>query len=256
MTFKSLAPSLPHPIAATLFGDRERFGRLPDPNDRHWIEWGTRSVDFYHASQKGGPGAVVNHAGYKVMRDVDLTGKTVLEIGPASLDHIAYWKGAPAHFTGVDINPAYLGMARAKLEERNVPFTTKLVDPLLNEPLPFDDASFDIILTFYSLEHIYYLENYLSELRRVLRPGGVLAGAIPCEGGLAWGAGRYLTTRRWLLNNTTIDPNRIICWEHPNFADTILNELSRVFRTPAISFWPLRIPAIDINLVAKFVCTR
>ena len=90
-------------------------------------------------------------------------------------------------------------------------------------------------------------------MNRVLKPGGILVGAIPAEGGLGWGLGRALTSRRWFKKNTSINPDKIICWEHPNFADTIIKELDRVFKLQKISQWPLRIPIIDINLIIKII---
>jgi len=80
-----------------------------------------------------------------------------------------------------------------------------------------------------------------------------LIGAIPAEGGLAWGVGRLLTSRRWLKANTGIDPDKLICWEHPNFADHILQALDRHFIKKTNRFWPFRLPFIDLNLVVQFI---
>ena len=81
-------------------------------------------------------------------------------------------------------------------------------------------------------------------------------GAIPLEGGLAWGAGRYLTSRRWLLKHTSIDPDKIICWEHPNFADEIFASLVQRGDFSYLDFWPLKIHSMDLNLVLKFVINK
>lgn len=45
--------------------------------------------------------------------------------------------------------------------------------------LPYPDASIDAILAFNVLEHIFNYSNLLSEIRRVLRPGGRVYGAVP-----------------------------------------------------------------------------
>jgi SAM-dependent methyltransferase len=119
--------------------------------------------------------------------------------------------------------------------------------------LPFENESFDLLLSFYSLEHLHPLERYLAQFRRVLRPGGLLVGAIPCEGGLAWGGGRLITSRRYIKSNSDINPDKIICWEHPNYAHHVLRMLSDFFESVWTLFWPLRVPWIDFNLICSFV---
>jgi SAM-dependent methyltransferase len=49
----------------------------------------------------------------------------------------------------------------------------------LNEPLPFDDCSFDTCLLSDVLEHIYEPKQLLRETARCLRPGGKLLCNVP-----------------------------------------------------------------------------
>ncbi len=242
-------------ISIPLFGDRKRYGPVPDQNDPHWLEWLERQNEFFEASQRTGAGLAVNRAGYRIMRHIDLAGRKVLEIGPADILHSQHWTGQPAHWTSFDYQQSLLGRSAEALERLNVPHTEGLADHA-NRILPFADDEFDVAVSFYALEHFHPLDAHLSELRRVLKPGGKLVGAIPCEGGAAWGLGRFLTTRRWLLKNTTIDPGKIICWEHPNFADFIVNRLDAHFTRDRLAFWPLMMPLIDVNLVASFVYAK
>lgn len=248
----AFAHRLPAPLSTRLFGDRQRFGKVPDVTDPSWQEWLKRDYDFYLANQRTSVGMIVNQAGYKIVAKADIDGKAVLEIGPGAIEHIPHWRGKPRHWTNYDIRADLLRLAGERIAATGVPVTDVLAEPGINK-LPFADDSFDSVFTFYALEHIHPLDDHLAEIERVLRPGGQLVGAIPCEGGLAWGTGRMLTSRRWLRKHTTIDPDRLICWEHPNFADFILNRLEARFERLRLGYWPLAVPSVDFNLVASFI---
>lgn len=243
----------PYWAASWLWGDRRRWGLRVNPQDPCWTTWQETYLDFYQANQRRGIGSAVNEAGYRVMSRIDLEGKVVLEIGPGDIRHAAYWKGTPAEYHLADIQAGMLEKAIQRLDQEKVPTRPLLLRP--GEPLPLPDSSVDAVVSFYSLEHIYPLAPYLQEITRVLKPSGALVGAVPAEGGVAWGAGRFLTSRRWLKRHTTIDPDKIICWEHPNFGDEILDELSRHFNSVRVEYWPFPwLRQLDFNLVIRFVC--
>lgn len=245
---------LAHFLSTPLFGNRIRFGLTVQTDDPDWKNWENICLDFYHATQrKSSVGNIVNDAGYRIMEYVDLKGLRVLEIGPGDINHIKYWNGNPDQFVVADIRQAMLDLSVKKLSDACVDYSTALVSRSDEGNLPFDDYEFDLVVSFYAFEHLYPLQRYLDGMLRVLKPGGKIVGAIPCEGGLAWGMGRYLTSRRWLLKNTNVNPDKIICWEHPNFANQILAVLDQQMIQKKLLFWPLRIPSIDLNLVAKFI---
>lgn len=256
MRYPSIAECLPYAVKAALFGDRRRHGTAIQEEDADWQRWRALDLRFYDENQRESLGAIVNAAGHKIMKHVQLEGKIALEIGPGSLDHIAYWNGKPAMFYAVDINEGFLNRAIARLKQHGIPHQPVITHQSDNGRLPFEDSSVDLVLSFYSLEHLDPLGRYVEEICRVLKPGGQLVGAIPCEGGVGWGLGRYLTTRRWLKANGISDPGKIISWEHPNFASDILDVLQRDLTRSRIDLWPLRVPVIDFNLVARFVFTK
>ncbi|MEZ4272999.1 MAG: class I SAM-dependent methyltransferase [Myxococcota bacterium] len=187
MSYMTLGYRLPHVLSRVLFGDRKTFGLEIDPQDPCWLQWEEIYNRFYVENQKTGVGDVVNDAGYKVMRAVDLTDKRILEIGPGNLSHVKYWRGNPAHYTLIDVNEEFLANSATVLRQRGASYETHVTQRL--KSLPFADASFDGVASFYVLEHLYPLDQTLREIRRVLKPGGWLVGAIPAEGGLDGGSG-------------------------------------------------------------------
>ena len=54
---------------------------------------------------------------------------------------------------------------------------THLVKP--GQPLPFEDNSFDTVICFNTLEHIYDATAVLAELHRVVKPGGLVHVTVP-----------------------------------------------------------------------------
>lgn len=49
----------------------------------------------------------------------------------------------------------------------------------LDQGLPFEDESFDVVVAGEVLEHVRFPDRLLGEARRVLKPGGTLVGSVP-----------------------------------------------------------------------------
>ncbi len=249
----SFGHRLPQFVATRLFGDRQRFGLTIQEDDHDWVAWQDFYLNFYQTTQKQGIGKIVNDAGYKILQKIDLNRKSILELGPGVLPHAHFWVGQPREYTIVDNLQHLLDESAAILNSKHVPNNCILIN---DHKLPLPSELFDVVISFYSLEHLNPLDQYLDELKRVLVPGGLLIGAIPAEGGLAWGLGRYMTSRHFIKQNSSINPDKIICWEHPNFAETILAALDEKFVNVRKEFWPFFPALIDINLVVSFIYKR
>lgn len=92
-------------------------------------------------------------------------GRDILEVGCGTgllLDRI---KGFARSARGVDLSPGMLERAR----ERGL----DVVEASATE-LPFEAASFDVTCSFKVLAHVEGIERALSEMARVVRPGGIL----------------------------------------------------------------------------------
>ena len=249
--YKSIGNYIPYPFFKYLFGNRRLYGKNKNHNDSDWLEYEKIALNFYEKNQKQSIGKIVNNSGYDILKKIDFSDKDILELGPGKINHTKYWNCIPKSYAIADIRQSFLDINDSLLIKNKINFTKHLIEE--NFKLPFKTNSKDIIITFYQLEHLNPLDCYVEEYLRVLKPDGLLVGAIPCEGGLAWGLGRFLTTRRWLFKNTRINPDKLICWEHPNFADSIINKISQSTKRTHLSFWPLRFSSIDLNLVVKFI---
>lgn len=72
-----------------------------------------------------------------------------------------------------DVDPRMVASAERRLA-RHVPHVdVRRVDATA---LPFDDATFDVVVSFLMLHHVIDWEQALCEVFRVLRPGGILVG--------------------------------------------------------------------------------
>ena len=76
------------------------------------------------------------------------------------------------HVTGIDFAPEMLALAKAKAASAGAAVRFEHADA---ENLPFDAASFDLVITRHVLWTLPHPEAAVSEWIRVLRPGGRLA---------------------------------------------------------------------------------
>jgi ubiquinone/menaquinone biosynthesis C-methylase UbiE len=77
---------------------------------------------------------------------------------------------------GVDPSPAAFERARASYPQ------LEFAQAQADGRLPFPDAGFDAAVCVHVLEHVVDTQALMSEMRRVLRPDGVLALAVPYWG--------------------------------------------------------------------------
>jgi demethylmenaquinone methyltransferase/2-methoxy-6-polyprenyl-1,4-benzoquinol methylase len=77
------------------------------------------------------------------------------------------------HITGVDISREMLDIGRGKVAKANLSQTITLEEGD-SEDLPFPDDHFDAITVAFGVRNFGDLEKGLTEMRRVLRPGGRL----------------------------------------------------------------------------------
>jgi ubiquinone/menaquinone biosynthesis C-methylase UbiE len=115
-------------------------------------------------------------------------GERAIDLGCGAGDFTAQLAAAGADVVGADVAEAAL--ARARTAHPEIAFALVPVDG----PLPFADNEFSVVWASEVIEHVADTARWLSEVRRVLTPGGRLLLTTPAHGRLAvalWGIERY-----------------------------------------------------------------
>src|SRR5262245_50998879 len=76
-----------------------------------------------------------------------------------------------------DVSSVALDRARHRLSGDDI----QLIELEPDADLPLEDSQFDLVLCAETLEHVRDVQLLLSEIRRVLRPGGTLAVTTPAN---------------------------------------------------------------------------
>lgn len=149
------------------------------PTWSEWVKDYYRDVETYDwvdvADNLRGPEAIFHRnrarAVRRLVRRYSTQDEPILDAGCGTglnLRHL------PAGSTGIDINPRNVAILRSRLPGHTI------VEGDV-EALPFADASFGTVVCTEVLEHVPRPDAALAEIRRVLRPGGVLIGSVPAR---------------------------------------------------------------------------
>ena len=241
--------NIPKKWSDFLFGDREKYGKKIDFNDKDWQKWIKINNTFCNLAHKKNIYSFVNNLGYKIVSKIDLDNKSIIEIGPGSIPHKKYWKGTPSLYVGLDIHDNFLNDTKKNLKNIN----HILINLNKEKKLESFYGQFDYVFSFYSLEHLHPLNDYIKLINNLLSDKGKLIGSIPNEGGLIWALGRIFSTNKWIKNLSNLNYKKIICWEHPNFADFIIHKLDENFVNQKKYYSPLIIKSLDLNLITSFI---
>ena len=111
----------------------------------------------------------------------------VLEIGIGSGLNLPFYSGEVTELVGIEPSARLAEMARRSAGD--TPFDVRL-EPHSAEMLPFENQSFDSVVSTWTLCSIPDVRAALAEMRRVLKPGGdfifIEHGASPDAGVAAW----------------------------------------------------------------------
>lgn len=136
--------------------------------DAYWLPENVRPSAF----RRSGPVGPVLPAVDRLFKRFVHSGDRILDVGCG--DGRAGGLGLKpygADYVGVDISTTAVEAARARgLDARKIDDSGSL---------PFRDSEFDVVLCLEVIEHVIYPEVTLTEIRRVLKPSGVLILTTP-----------------------------------------------------------------------------
>ena len=104
----------------------------------------------------------------------EVRGLDVLDVGCGTGRHSVALARAGARVTGVDFSNGMLDKARAKPGADAVRF----IHQDASGTLPFEDRSFDRVISCLVIDHVRDLGTFFAELHRVCRPGGLVVVSV------------------------------------------------------------------------------
>ena len=174
-------------------------------------------------------------------------GMDLLDVGcgPASITADLAERVAPGRVVGLDAAAGALEAARATLRERGLSEQVELTcgDVMA---LPFEDASFDVLHAHQVLQHLADPVSALAEMRRLTRPGGIVAARDAVYSAMTWfpePAGMeqwrsvYMATAR--ANGGEPDAgSRLLSWaREAGFTDVTASASTWCYATPTDRAW-------------------
>jgi len=165
--------------------------------------------------------------------------------GPATITADLAEHVAPGRVVGLDAAPGALEAARATLAERGLSGQVELTTGDVMA-LPFDDDSFDVVHAHQVLQHLSDPVGALTEMRRVARPGGIVAVRdavysamtwFPESEGMSLWRSVYMATARG--NGGEPDAgSRLLAWAHrAGFTEVTASASTWCYATPADRAW-------------------
>ncbi len=103
-------------------------------------------------------------------------GETVLDLGCGGGKFTAWMAEAGFEVQGMDISKKAVDMAQRSFPDGNF----KILNP--DGSIPAEDQSFGAVWCSEVIEHIVEVDDFLKEIRRVMKPGGILILTTPYHG--------------------------------------------------------------------------
>ncbi|MGY1708169.1 class I SAM-dependent methyltransferase [Geodermatophilus sp. SYSU D00758] len=168
----------------------------------------------------------------------------VLEVGGNRGEHVPYVRHSYDRYLLTDLRrPVVLEALEsdARIEPQACDVTR----------MSFESGRFDRVISTCLLHHVGSPLDALSEMRRVARPaGGVVTILVPTDPGLAYRAGRALTSVRAARKRGIATMQELVhAIDHRNHFRSVYTQVRHVFRGDdvTVDWYPWRAPSVELN---------
>ena len=175
------------------------------------------------------------------------TGTTLLDVGcgPGTITaDLADAVGGTGRVTGLERTAEALDLARAEIARRGTPNVDFVVGNV--QALDLVDASYDVVHAHQVLQHVDDPVQALSEMRRVCRPGGLVAARDSDYAAFSWWPllpelDRWLDLYRRLARSNAAEPDagrRLLSWARAaGFDDVVASSSTWCFADAVDRGW-------------------
>lgn len=148
-----------------------------------------------------------------------VAGATTVVLGcGGGQDLVALARLGAGELTGLDVSAGQLRHARRRLADAGV--HAELVHAAATELGPLADGSTDLVVSVQALDYVEDVARLFAEVRRVLRPGGVLAFSVmhPAEAATedvppyAWTSSYFSAERDWVWDGLADEDPAFRSW--------------------------------------------
>jgi SAM-dependent methyltransferase len=100
----------------------------------------------------------------------------LLDLGCGSGTYSVPFAAKGSHVVALDLSPTMVSLAQQRASQRGVEADFRVAD--IREPLPFEDAEFDVVFTATALHYVEDIAALMKEVARVMKPTARLIASV------------------------------------------------------------------------------
>ena len=185
----------------------------------------------------------------------------ILELGAASGEHLIFVPKDPPwqKYVCLDVAPGKSNpdLYRELTEGNTPPFYNLSFVQARAEEIPFQDESFDLVVSTCLLAHVREPEQVLREMRRVAKNNGQIVIGLPTDPGILNRLVKFVITYP-KMKRMGIETHRLeYAREHINAVGNLVELIKKTFEKDKLqlNFFPFRLPSWNFNLAIIVVCS-